>query len=105
MKKNLRIDWLLLILFMVLRISVYSQYKENPVLENSVLQLAWSQTDKGYKLTKLRTAIGDEWYSFSNPVGAYTVLYSADRPDTTAQTILDVEGLPIHFPEPEYRYV
>ncbi len=105
MKKNVHIDCLLFILFMVLNIGVYGQYKEKPILENPVLQLAWSQTNRGYELTKLRTAIGNTWYSFSEPLGAYTVLYSAEKPDTSTQTISDVGGVPIHFPEPEYRYV
>lgn len=72
-------------------------------LANGRIDIRWTRTAEGWKLTRLRHADGKEW---GTPDGRYTVLYSVDKPDTeTPLTIRDADGDSVGLVEPTFRNV
>lgn len=72
-------------------------------LENGRIDIRWTRTADGWKLTRLRHAGGKEWGA---PDGRYTVLYSVEKPDAeTPQSVLDGKGDTVRFVEESFRNV
>lgn len=78
---------------------------EKYVLASSSLQLSWIKKGEGWSLSDLRVKRGTGWLKLGAPDGEYTLLYSADKPNTTlAQPIIDQAGNKVEFPERIYKY-
>jgi hypothetical protein len=69
------------------------------------LKLLWKKQAKGWSLNRLMLRQKDGWKAVNNLSGEYTLLYSANKPDTTPVTLTDAAGKAISFPEPQYRYI
>ncbi|WP_205509909.1 glycerophosphoryl diester phosphodiesterase [Longitalea arenae] len=74
-------------------------------LSSDRLQLSWQKGAGGWQLKQLSVRKNDQWMPVAGTSGEYTVLYSAQKPDTTPVTIFDENQLPRVFPEPQYRYI
>ncbi|QHT72112.1 glycerophosphoryl diester phosphodiesterase [Rhodocytophaga rosea] len=73
-------------------------------LQNGALQVEWQKTENGYKLTKLSTSQEGKSIDMNMPSGEYTVLYSAQKPDSLP--LFDqVDEQAKNFPEPIYKYI
>jgi hypothetical protein len=70
---------------------------------NNHLTLRWQQTAGGWHVTQIRLKKGATWVTMPNPSGAYTVLYAAQKPATTPDTVFrTITG--VVFPEANYIY-
>lgn len=73
-------------------------------LSNGRIDIRWTRTAEGWKLTLLRHADGGR--TWGTPDGRYTLLYAAEKPDAEMpQTVLDGRGDTIRFVEPTFRNI
>lgn len=70
-------------------------------LENEQLRIVWSD-DAGWKIAKLGVKENGQWKNIAVPSGEYTLLYSEQKPDSTAVPFKTITG--VQFPEPIYKY-
>ncbi|WP_207515634.1 glycerophosphoryl diester phosphodiesterase [Longitalea luteola] len=74
-------------------------------LRSGRLQLSWHKQAGGWQLKQLSVRRNNEWIPVAGTSGEYTVLYAAQKPDTTPLTIYNEQRQPPVFPEPQYRYI
>ena len=73
-------------------------------LSSPAVRLSWSKGSNGWQLQQLLVKKGQQWISMPGVSGAYTILYSPQKPDSIPQPIYDAAGKPVLFPESHYRY-
>jgi hypothetical protein len=95
---NYKHRYQVLCLGLLLSVSSYAQQKLT--LRNGQLELEWRKGSKGYQLVK--AGVGQTL--LPQPSGEYTVLYSAEKPDTAALR-QEVDQRAASFPEPIYKYL
>lgn len=88
-------------LFFVLAAALFA-CNGDPKLANDQLHISWSENSEGWKIDKLAIMENAQWKSVSIPSGEYTLLYSANKPDSVSFPFKTVTG--ISFPEPIYKY-
>lgn len=104
-KRLLYPAWLLAVLLTGLS-PVLAQRRDTVTLQNAAIRLKWSHASDGYHLANLSVNRNGSWVSLGKPSGAYTILYSKEKPDTAKRTTFyDKNRKPIVFPEPQYRYL
>ncbi|HEX6428345.1 MAG TPA: glycerophosphoryl diester phosphodiesterase [Niastella sp.] len=74
-------------------------------LSSKRLQLSWYKTTSGWHLQQLSVLKNNKWLPVSGASGEYTILYSAQKPDSTPVTIYNEKRTPRVFPESQYRYI
>ncbi|MBO9633044.1 MAG: glycerophosphoryl diester phosphodiesterase [Chitinophagaceae bacterium] len=100
-----RLLQILIVLMACLPASVCGQTAVAIALKNEKLELQWTKDEAGFKLSRIAVSSPGGWQSSGKPDGAYTLLYSKEKPDQTPVKILDEKGQPIDFPEAHYRYI
>jgi hypothetical protein len=72
-------------------------------LANDHTRIAWQKTSRGWQLSQLSVKQGIQWIESVDLSGENTLLYSADMPKKTPDTVFKtITG--VDFPEPVYRY-
>ncbi|NML21236.1 glycerophosphoryl diester phosphodiesterase [Pseudoflavitalea sp. G-6-1-2] len=74
-------------------------------LKNNALDLQWKRATDGLKLSSIAVSGAQGWQQLAAPSGAYTLLYSKEKPATDAVPVLDAKGAAVDFPEQHYRYL
>ncbi len=77
----------------------------NVTLASPAVKLQWTKTGNGWALKKLMVKKANQWIAIPGVSGEYTLLYSAQQPDTVPVTIYNEKGQPVEFPEQQYRYL
>jgi hypothetical protein len=73
-------------------------------LTNATLQLEWQKTANGYMLSKAQVQQTGKAVLLPMPSGEYTILYSAQKPDSLP-LFNQVDEHARNFPEPIYKYI
>ena len=76
-----------------------------PALKNNAVELQWKKDAAGFRLNRVAVKGMNGWQQLSVPSGAYTLLFSKDKPDLTPVPVKDAHGAEIDFPEQHYRYL
>jgi hypothetical protein len=106
-KKNYSLTSFAPLLVLLLPLCSYAQ-KQSLTLQNDRVKLVWQPTPSGYQLREVavRRAGGlasRTWVGLGQPSGEYTVLFAAQKPKTTTDTLYpSITGQP--FPEKSYHY-
>src|ERR1044072_3506375 len=79
-------------------------YVDPPIkLANSHLRLSWQNSQSGWFLDKVELLMKGKWQTVDKPSGEYTLLYSAEKPDSIPnehfKTVTNE-----NFPDPVYKY-
>ncbi len=84
----------------------YTCYADQIGLHNKHIDIRWTRTSEGWKITKLAHVDGKKKLVWGSPDGCYTVLFSSEKPDSeTPETLLDRHGDTIRFVEPHFKNV
>lgn len=100
-----RLLQILIVLMAVPPATVCGQSGNAIALKNGKLELQWTQDKSGFKLSRIAVSGPNGWQVPGKPDGAYTLLYSKEKPDHTPAKILNEKGQVIDFPEAHYRYI
>jgi hypothetical protein len=73
-------------------------------LENEAVKVQWQQENGGWKIQSIQAYTGQDWEPLRNVSGEYTLLYSAQKPDSIPDRS-GLDSLAANFPEPIYKYV
>ena len=82
-----------------------SAFRADPPLQlsNSRLRLSWQNSPNGWSINSIEMNGKGKWQSVGRPSGEYTLLYSAEKPDTVpAENFKTITG--DDFPDPVYKY-
>lgn len=97
-----QLSGLIFLLTLMLNTSLVAQEKVS--LNNRNVELQWKKSEQGYQLIEAGVRVNGRLKKFENPQGAYTVLYSRERPDTTHNLSLEDQKL-LAFPGKQYKYI
>src|SRR4051794_32357476 len=90
-------------IFLVIALGSLAQPPGDISLSNDHIRLVWHQAADGWKVTGLSVKGGQKWLSAEHPSGENTLLYAAEKPDTTPDTTFKtITG--VTFPEASYKY-
>ncbi|RZK71734.1 MAG: glycerophosphoryl diester phosphodiesterase, partial [Pedobacter sp.] len=81
------------------------QNTKDMVLKGSKLDLRWKKDEKGWRIASISVKDKQNWIQVPNPDGNYTLLYTAQKPDTVELPLFDKEGRKSDFPESIYKYI
>ncbi|MGC3945814.1 MAG: glycerophosphoryl diester phosphodiesterase [Chryseolinea sp.] len=76
--------------------------QQTPSLQNDQLKISWKKEDGGWAVSSLEVNGSGNWKSLGVPSGKYTLLYSAEKPDSTSRIFETNTG--VQFPEKTYHY-
>jgi len=76
--------------------------KKEVVLTGGQLNVQWRQEKDGWHVAAVNVYRDGDWKAVGSPVGSYTLLYSATKPDSTPMVFKSNTG--VSFPEPSYKY-
>ncbi|WP_423735895.1 glycerophosphoryl diester phosphodiesterase [Chitinophaga caseinilytica] len=79
--------------------------QERISLESGAVRMQWGAAQQGFELQNLSIKKNGKWQPVPHAGGEYTVLYAADKPSGSPETVLNAAGQPILFPESIYRYI
>jgi hypothetical protein len=74
-------------------------------MASGTVKLAWAKGSGGWQLQQLAVQKNKAWVSVPGASGEYTLLFTAQQPDSIAQPLFDARGQQVVFPEPQYRYI
>ncbi|WP_220100616.1 glycerophosphoryl diester phosphodiesterase [Chitinophaga oryzae] len=74
-------------------------------MHNSTLRLSWKNGPAGWQLENVAVKQQQAWRQLPHVSGEYTLLYSAEKPDSKPLSLYDKTGKKLVFPEPQYRYI
>ncbi|MNK00526.1 hypothetical protein D3C87_183110 [compost metagenome] len=81
------------------------QNTKDMVLKGSKLDLRWKKDEKGWRIASISVKDKQNWIQVANPDGNYTLLYTAQKPDTVELPLFDKDGKKSDFPESIYKYI
>ncbi|AHF16039.1 glycoside hydrolase family protein [Niabella soli] len=78
--------------------------QEKVQLANEQLQIEWTASPGGWKISRMAFKKADQWVPLLQPEGNYTLLYAAEKPGrTTPTSFTTVAGTP--WPDTLFRYL
>ncbi|MEJ1239207.1 glycerophosphoryl diester phosphodiesterase [Chryseolinea sp. T2] len=76
--------------------------QKTATIKNDHVKLSWEKQRDGWTVSSLEVNNSDHWKSLGVPSGKYTLLYSAEKPDSTSRIFETNTG--VQFPEKAYHY-
>ncbi|MFN8349638.1 MAG: glycerophosphoryl diester phosphodiesterase [Spirosomataceae bacterium] len=94
---------LVTIFFFGFWVDTFSQSSKPFVLENSSVKMRWENSPQGWQLKSVSVRKGAGWAMLQTPSGESTLLFSAEKPKTTPDSVFtSITGA--KFPEDAYHY-
>lgn len=91
-----------LLLLCLLHIHMFAK-DETLHLQNNRVSISWVKTNAGWTIRELQLRVNNRWQTIAHPSGAYTLLYAAEKPSTTPDTVFfTITGKP--WPDTVYKY-
>ena len=86
----------------VLLLSTACTSSDELTVRNKELEIRWEQTAEGWKISRITDRQGRCW---GLPDGAYTILFSNEKPSTEPETITNRSGDTMDFDIARFHYI